>query len=256
MITLIVAVEVLVEELRWWSRSMLVAALVAVLLLFLGPVSYKLGLSPLQPAFVGLLIALVVGVVTALLGLIAAIVAQVKSMPRNRNLVLISTLVALLAPAVMVPQIVKARSVPPIHDITTDTNEPPEFVAVIALRANAANDLKYGMEGIPPEEMARLQRDAYPDVKTLSSELSVADAVTRSSDVLDAMGIEVVSVDADQGLVEGTATTFWFGFKDDVVVRVRPSESGSIIDMRSVSRVGRSDVGANAARISTFLESF
>ena len=70
-------------------------------------------------------------------------------------------------------------------------------------------------------------------------------------------GHEVVRVDPDAGIVEGTATTFWFGFKDDMVVRIRPGEDGgSVIDMRSVSRVGQSDVGANAARISSFLSAF
>jgi uncharacterized protein (DUF1499 family) len=68
------------------------------------------------------------------------------------------------------------------------------------------------------------------------------------------MGWEIVDSDPERGRIEATATTFWFGFKDDVVVRVRPASEGSRIDVRSVSRVGRSDVGTNAERIEEYLE--
>jgi uncharacterized protein (DUF1499 family) len=74
--------------------------------------------------------------------------------------------------------------------------------------------------------------------------------------VLTDQGLEIVAVDSDAGLVEATATTFWFGFKDDLVVRVEAIESGSRVDVRSVSRVGQSDVGQNAKRIEKFLAVF
>ena len=70
------------------------------------------------------------------------------------------------------------------------------------------------------------------------------------------MGLEIVAVNPDEGRVEATATTFWFGFKDDVIVRVLAEGEGSRIDLRSMSRVGRSDIGANAARILAFREHF
>ena len=70
------------------------------------------------------------------------------------------------------------------------------------------------------------------------------------------MGLEIVAVDRGAGLVEATATTFWFGFKDDIVVRVVGDGEGSKIDLRSMSRVGQSDVGANAARITDFFDHF
>jgi uncharacterized protein (DUF1499 family) len=68
--------------------------------------------------------------------------------------------------------------------------------------------------------------------------------------------LKIESTDIAAGLVEATATTFWFGFKDDVVVRVVANAAGSRIDIRSVSRVGQSDIGANAARIEKFLAAF
>jgi uncharacterized protein (DUF1499 family) len=72
--------------------------------------------------------------------------------------------------------------------------------------------------------------------------------------VLEDLGLEIVAVDEAAGRVEATATTFWFGFKDDVVVRVRSSGAGSVVDVRSVSRVGVSDLGANARRIGQILD--
>ncbi len=70
------------------------------------------------------------------------------------------------------------------------------------------------------------------------------------------MGLELVNEAPQSGMIEATATTFWFGFKDDLVVRIRPSGTGSVVDVRSVSRVGVSDLGANARRIGEFLTGF
>jgi len=151
---------------------------------------------------------------------------------------------------------VAARSVPAIHDISTDTNNPPQFVKAVELRKGAANSLEYGADQGSPSELARLQANAYPGIKPLKTDLTRAEAVARARDVLSAQGLEIVNSDPDQGIVEAVATTFWFGFKDDVVVRVTPAAQGSVVDVRSVSRVGRSDLGANAARIEKFLEAF
>ena len=68
------------------------------------------------------------------------------------------------------------------------------------------------------------------------------------------MGWQIVDANAREGRIEATATTFWFGFKDDVVVRIVPAPGGSRVDVRSVSRVGVSDVGANAKRVRDFLQ--
>jgi uncharacterized protein (DUF1499 family) len=91
-------------------------------------------------------------------------------------------------------------------------------------------------------------------VQPLTLPVPPAQAFDRALAAARAMGWEIVDAAADQGRVEATATTFWFGFKDDVVVRVRPDASGSRIDVRSLSRVGRSDLGANAQRIRTYLD--
>ncbi len=104
--------------------------------------------------------------------------------------------------------------------------------------------------------LGEVQRSAFPDVRTLETSIGVQAGVERAVQVLETMGLDIVHADPSAGIVEATATTFWFGFKDDVVVRIRPHEGGSHVDVHSVSRVGQSDLGANAARILTFLERF
>jgi uncharacterized protein (DUF1499 family) len=142
----------------------------------------------------------------------------------------------------------QARGVPPIHDITTDLDRPPKFVAVLPLRVGAPNPATYGGSAV-----AEAQRRSYPDIKPLLLSVPVAAAYQQALASARGMGWELVASDSAAGRIEATATTPWFGFKDDVVVRVRPDGSGSRIDVRSVSRVGKSDVGANAKRIRTYL---
>ncbi|MGB1737776.1 MAG: DUF1499 domain-containing protein, partial [Pseudomonadales bacterium] len=96
----------------------------------------------------------------------------------------------------------------------------------------------------------------YPYLETKVVSMSPAEAIDRSRAVLEEMGLEVINVSESLGVVEATDTTFWFGFKDDVVVRVRSEADRSIIDVRSVSRVGQSDLGVNAERIKEFLDRF
>lgn len=142
-----------------------------------------------------------------------------------------------------------ARSVPPIHDITTDTADPPEFVAIAPLRADAPNPVAY-----PGAETAEQQREAYPEIQTLEVDAWPAIVFEHALETAQMKGWEIVEASEAEGRIEATATTFWFGFKDDVVIRIRGDNSGSLVDMRSKSRVGRSDVGANAARIEAYLE--
>jgi uncharacterized protein (DUF1499 family) len=142
----------------------------------------------------------------------------------------------------------KAQRVPPIHDITTDTETPPVFVAILPLRADAPNTADYG-----GPEVAAQQRAGYPHLGPLILQASPQQAFKRALAAARDMGWEIVAAEPSDGRIEATATTFWFGFKDDVVVRVSLTDRGSRIDVRSVSRVGRSDVGANAERIEAYL---
>ncbi|HKY60575.1 MAG TPA: DUF1499 domain-containing protein, partial [Gemmatimonadota bacterium] len=143
-----------------------------------------------------------------------------------------------------------AERVPPIHDITTDLEDPPAFEAVLPLRADAPNPSQYGGDSIAVQ-----QREGYPELGPLVLEVPPAVVFSLAEETAHAMGWEIVDSDREEGRIEATDTTFWFGFKDDVVVRIaeRP-EGGTRVDVRSVSRVGRSDVGTNAARIREYLK--
>jgi uncharacterized protein (DUF1499 family) len=158
------------------------------------------------------------------------------------------SLVALCVPLI---QLAYARHAPSIHDITTDTDHPPAFVAVLPLRANAANPAAYG-----GPEIAAQQHTAYPDIVPAQLATPPAQAFSRALATARAMGWTIVATDSAAGRIEATATTFWFGFKDDVVVRLTPDSAGrgARVDVRSVSRVGRGDVGKNARRIREYLQ--
>ena len=134
----------------------------------------------------------------------------------------------------------RARAVPPINDITTDTDNPPRYMT--APRA------------YPGAEFARQQRAAYPDIAPLMLKVPPREAFARALKAAEAMRWEVVGRDAAAGTIEAVDTTKWFGFKDDIAIRVSAADAGSRIDVRSKSRVGRSDLGTNAQRIRAYLQ--
>ncbi|MDH4175356.1 MAG: DUF1499 domain-containing protein, partial [Betaproteobacteria bacterium] len=179
-----------------------------------------------------------------------ALVMLLLPRPRRAGLVALVVALALGVGTAFVPwnALRQARALPPIHDITTDTGRPPEFVAILPLRAAAPNPATYG-----GPEVARAQAGAYPDLRPHRLNAAPADAFKRALQAAREMGWEIVAADAAAGRIEATDITFWFGFKDDVVIRVEADGDGSRIDARSVSRVGRGDVGANARRIRAFL---
>lgn len=141
--------------------------------------------------------------------------------------------------------------VPPIHDITTDVTDPPRFSeAIVEARGNKANTLEIDSEVIEQ------QVAAYPDLTTLVSERSIRDTFERSEDIARELGWDILNADLNAGRIEAVDTTAIMGFKDDVVIRVRSNAEGTLVDLRSVSRVGVSDLGANAERIRDFSEAF
>jgi uncharacterized protein (DUF1499 family) len=140
-----------------------------------------------------------------------------------------------------------AKHVPMIHDITTDTENPPSFVAILALRQNAANPAEYG-----GPQVAKLQHHAYPDIQPVQLAVPPHKAFERALSAARSMGWETVDANELQGRIEATATTTWFHFKDDVVIRITGTDDGSLVDVRSVSRVGKSDLGTNARRVRAY----
>jgi uncharacterized protein (DUF1499 family) len=140
-----------------------------------------------------------------------------------------------------------AERVPRIHDISTDTGNPPRYVAVLPLRKGAQNAADYSAD------VASQQKQAYPDIAPAMLDVPPAEAFARAERAARAMGWEIVAVAPGDLRIEATDTTLLFNFKDDIVIRVAAAGSGSRVDVRSLSRVGKSDLGVNANRIRKFL---
>lgn len=188
------------------------------------------------------------GVAGIILGLTGLMLTLIRRRSRGASLAVIAMLISVTAVAIPLQQLRLARSVPPIHDITTDTKSPPQFEAILPLRHDASNPSKYG-----GPDIARQQRAAYPEVQPLSVAQPRAEVFRTALAIARERGWDIVATEADRGRIEAVATTFWFGFKDDVVIRLTSQGDATRTDMRSLSRVGRSDVGANARRIREFL---
>ncbi|MEA3018313.1 MAG: hypothetical protein QOI38_3035 [Sphingomonadales bacterium] len=152
-----------------------------------------------------------------------------------------------------------AYSVPPIHDVSTNLVDYPRYYRLRVRDDNLASvpaDRRPDLAALTPRERwMAYHRDAYRDLATLRVQWPVAETVGRAERLARDRGWEVVTVDTGQGILEAVATSRFFRFKDNIVVRVRPLSAGggSMVDMRSMSRVGVSDVGANARRIRDFL---
>jgi uncharacterized protein (DUF1499 family) len=155
---------------------------------------------------------------------------------------------AAIASGTFVSWLMTARDVPGIHDITTDTDNPPAFETLRAARVAAPNGLDYG-----GPDVAAKQHAAYPDIVPVMLPIAPADAFRRALAVAHSLGWEIAAADSVAGRIEATATTPWYGFRDDVVIRLQPQASGTRVDARSDSRLGGSDVGTNARRIRRFM---
>ena len=188
------------------------------------------------------------GLVAMVLSLGALLVTWPGHSKRGLFWAVTGLLISLLV--VGVPRIWKqiVLQVPPIHDISTDLEKPPHFLAILPLRQDAPNEADYG-----GPEIADQQRTAYPNLKPVMLDYPPDRVLDFAILAAVDLGWKIIDVNTKAGRLEATDTTFWFGFTDDVVVRVSPQNGGSRLDVRSVSRVGQSDVGTNVRRIRTFL---
>ena len=205
--------------------------------------------------------------ITAVAALVSLIIALIRK-PRSK-LALGIAIAGLLLPAIVFAQFATMRGDAernPIHDVATDTANPPQFSpATLVERADAeANPLSDYATPLSELEMyagsdpelaikshAQIINETYADLSPLPlGGASRADGVAAVAAAMGNMGLQDIRSDVEAGRVEGVAETSWYGFEDDVVARVGPRE----IDFRSVSRVGRSDLGVNAERIAELRE--
>jgi uncharacterized protein (DUF1499 family) len=158
------------------------------------------------------------------------------------------SLAALIAPAL------GAGGHPAIHDVTTNPDDPPAFSDEVARAPGRRNGVRYPD---PTPEVTALQRAAFPDLAPLEVDLPPPQALERARNVALSLGWEVARTDSAAFTLEATQTSRVFRFVDDVVIRIRPNgNGGSTVDLRSNSRVGGGDLGANALRIRAFRDAF
>jgi len=168
---------------------------------------------------------------------------------RERELAIFSFVLAIIPLAGVVLFVLKARQVPPIHDISTDTINPPEFVLAKKVRHSSHNSLEYTFNN------AEVQRQAYPAVQPLLVPIISSELIVAAEAVVNKLGWHMHGMDKEKGIIEAYTTTPVLGFVDDVVIRVESvSSNESRIDIRSKSRVGVSDLGANAKRFQLFFD--
>jgi hypothetical protein len=190
----------------------------------------------------------------ALLGLIGLVLARRRAKLMLANLL---ALVVALGFVLYLGNLVRiAKSVPAIHDVATDLADVPQFTRLKVRADNLENIPDEGrpeLKALAPEERWKaIHRARYGDLRTLRVATPPAETARKAAELARKRGWDVAVAEADR--VEATDTSTFFRFKDDVVVRVKPAPGGgSLVDMRSISRVGGSDVGMNAKRVRSFL---
>jgi hypothetical protein len=213
-----------------------------------------------QAALGSLALGVLVLVLGALLAILGFLVGTAKGSKLSKGPAALGIVIALGLLGYLLTWLRAGMGVPPIHEVSTDLASPPPFFAILPIRqrTGAANPSEYVAEMTGPRgttNVPEAQRKAYPDIQPAILEgVAPADAFARAEAAVKQLGWEVVAAEPAEGRIEATDTTRFFGFKDDVVIRLRAEGGGTRIDVRSKSRVGMGDVGANAARVRRFLD--
>lgn len=236
---------------RWAGRLVPAGALVALAsgaAMILGGIGYRLGAWHFRTGFAIMTWAFWFSAGAAAICLLGLVLARAK--PAR---LLATALAGILigGAAAYLPWSWKqaAGSLPYIHDITTDTQDPPAFVAAAKLRKEGDHPVAY--DGA---DVAAKQKEAYPDLAPMVTKAPKEKVFEAAKVAIVAMGMTLADADPAEGRIEANQASLLYGFVDDMVVRVVATADGTKVDVRSKSRVGRSDIGQNAKRIRTFLK--
>jgi uncharacterized protein (DUF1499 family) len=210
-------------------------------------IGYRLGLWEFRTGFDILKLAFYAAFAAGIVSLIGLILSGGRR-PGVLFMGLLGVLLAAVTAYMPWTYYTTVKSVPRIHDITTDAAHPPLFVAVGKLRKPTDHSIEY--EG---NEIFNEQREAYPDIEPLIVKAPKDKVFEASKQALASMGVDIVDSNPAEGRIEAVETTLLYGFKDDIAVRVQETPEGTRVDIRSMSRVGKSDLGVNAKRIRTFM---
>lgn len=245
---------------RGLSRLALVLSVGAVVAALAAALGSGVGLWPFGTGF-GILRYAFYAAIVAVVAVMVSVVLSRRTDARTGRSNFAAGVISVLFGAYLGNQVATARSVPAIHDVATDLKDLPNFTTLTVRPDNLENipDMdRPELAALDPESRWKaIHREAYGDYWPRRLSLSPAVALRRAETLARDRGWDVAKVDPGAGTIEATATTLFFRFKDDVVVRIRPDPAragGSLVDMRSISRVGGSDVGVNAKRIRAFLD--
>ena len=229
------------------AKFVLFVGLIALVALPVGALGHRFGLLQLAAGSALVFSGIVLATIVLVLGIATLVFVYTRRRRADRVPALIGLAASVVVLVVTAPYYA-ALSLPMTNDVSTDRDDPPVFEHVAADRAPDANLLDF------TEEEARVQAEGYLDLVGIRASGGAEENFAKAVDVARALGWDVVSENAASGLIEATATTFWFGFRDDVAIRVRSEDDGTVVDLRSASRVGLHDLGANAKRIRAFVE--
>ncbi|GAA5520937.1 DUF1499 domain-containing protein [Aliifodinibius salicampi] len=241
------------EKTSKWALASAGFGIIAIITLLLAGYGYQWDWWGLGTSFTWLLPgSTIVGLIAFSLAIVFGFARRNSPNKKGAGFVALGLILSLAVMGTVGYWYMEAQKYPPIHDITTDIENPPEFRAIVPLRADAPNDTTYG-----DQEKAQTQREHYPNIETLYLDVGYSVAFDRALAAAQEMPWEeIVTVDKEAGMIEAFDRLPWFGFIDDVVIRVDTAETAerSKIDVRSVSRIGRGDIGVNAHRIQEYLE--
>lgn len=237
----------------WPARIAVLGAAVAVgaaVALIVAPLGYRAGILSLRTALLEVprIYVYYAGIAGAVISLVALVVTSARRRAGWAALAIFGMIVGAGSAYVPWKFAQMGRGVPPVNDITTDTANPPPFEAVMPLRQAAnAEPVTYS------PDFPAMQKQAFPDIAPAHLDKPLDQAFAVALDAVRKMGWTIVATDGERGRIEATDTTLWYGFTDDIVVRVSADGSGSRIDVRSKSRIGRGDFGTNARRVRAYL---
>jgi Protein of unknown function (DUF1499) len=255
----IVKIGLPVKSGNWGGKIVLWSGIGSVLLALIGAVGSGWGLWKFSLGFQMLMASFGLAVFAVLCGFFIGWRRKKRGLGGAKTLRWLGMAAGITMMGWLLSFVYVAQTVPAIHDISTDLADPPQFTQ-LAVRADNLDNVPKAddpdMRGFSPQQRWELlHKQAYGDIRSVRVDMPVAEVIAKAARLANDRDWDVAVVSAEEGRIEATDTTRFFRFKDDVVVRVRATEDGrgSIVDMRSISRVGDSDLGVNAKRVRSFL---
>lgn len=233
---------------RYYFNTLLILTGLTFLFFWLSGYGYNWGIWGLSTAMAMLRITAYMMMIFGGIALFSLFFAvRSRQQGRHVSFTMMAVVMALITTSVALYWNHQVNNNPFIHDATTDTGNPPQFDAIVPLRADAPNPHEY--QG---EEVAERQREGFPDLITIVLPYPKERVYDEALSLIGARGWDLVAGNHETGIIEATHTLPWFGFKDDVVIRLRADNGRTVFDMRSKSRIGGTDLGVNANRIIDF----